>query len=529
MKKNKIIHLIWPPLLIYLVYLLSKLVWYDSLSSLTNDSVHYLVMARHYSPWASESNAIASAWLLQDFPPFFPWLLAFSGAAHSLLYAHLLVAVMGLISLYFYYLLASQWLNDRVLAIFPLLVFSLSPGFLLGLQGILSESLYLLLVLIFLLVYTVERKRSGGQLILVILLLAAIMLTRTTGIALGLAIVAQAVFASIAQKKLQFQPALILLASLVLYLLLMALWGPVKQSHYLGILIQYISSTDLYEAGSNSPVHFSLLTQLKYQLESWVSFWLIHWKTNVFSASYFVILLLALASLSGLFLRLLKNKYDAWYVLFFILILLVWPYPGQLFRLVFPIMPLLLIYAGYAIRKLLELKKENKKKGLLLASFYLTILAATLPSHAFIHARLALASEKQLVPVYEIFRQSSQYVASKQLALQNQMLKDFTHVKDTVPENEKLLYFKPAYLAVLSDRTGVTAPSPIYETSYRSLSNSSGARYIFLTRLHPRNTRLGYSGFQGIEHLDGWTKLVWCSQLADRDLASCLFRIESAL
>lgn len=526
MARNKAIHLIWPPLLIYIVYLLSKLVWFDSLSSIANDSVHYLVMARHYSPWLSESNAIASAWLLQDFPPFFPWVLAFSGAAHSLLYSHLLVAIFGLVSLYFYYLLACRWLDNQLLAIFPLLVFSLSPGFLLGLQGILSESLYLLLVLIFLLLYSPEEKRSAGQLILIIILLAAIMLTRTTGIALGLAIIAQVFFASIAQKKIQFQPVLIVAASLIIYLLLMALWGPVEQSHYLGLLIQYISGTDLYEAGSTNPVHFSLLTQLKYQIESWPAYWLINWNTTAFSASYFIILLLALTSMSGLFLRLLKNKVDAWYVLFFLLILLVWPHPGQLFRLVFPIMPLLLIYAGYAIRKLLELKRKNSRKGLVLAGFYLTILAATLPSHAFIHARLALASEKQLIPVYEIFRHTDQDVVAEELVIQNQMLKDFMHIKNIVPEDEKLLYFNPSYLAVLSDRAGMATASPVDKARYRSLSNTSGARYIYLTRLHPRNSRLSYNGFRGVEQLEGWSKIVWCSQLANGDFASCIFRID---
>ncbi|MFW2440065.1 MAG: hypothetical protein ACN4GR_11910, partial [Arenicellales bacterium] len=213
MARNKVIHLIWLPLLVYIVYLLSKLVWFDSLTSIANDSVNYLVMARHYSPWRGESDAIASAWLLQDFPPFFPWVLAFTGAAHSLLYSHLLVAFLGLVSLYFYFLLACQWLNDRALAMLPVLVFSLSPGFLLGLQGILSESLYLLLVLIFFLLYTPEKKRSSGLLILVILLLAAIMLTRTTGIALGLAIIVQAFITSVSQKKIQFQPVLLVAAS----------------------------------------------------------------------------------------------------------------------------------------------------------------------------------------------------------------------------------------------------------------------------------------------------------------------------
>ena len=47
----------------------------------------------------AESAAIRSVWPLQYFPPLFPLLLAFTGAAHSLLMAHALVVALGALAL----------------------------------------------------------------------------------------------------------------------------------------------------------------------------------------------------------------------------------------------------------------------------------------------------------------------------------------------------------------------------------------------------------------------------------------------
>ncbi len=529
MVKNKIVHLVWPPLIIYLVYLLSKLIWFDSLSSFANDSVHYLVMARHFSPWVSESSANSTAWLLQDFPPFFPWLLALSGAAHSLLYAHLLVAIIGLISLYFYYELSVQWLNHRVWAFFPALIFALSPGFLLGLQGILSEPLYLLLVLIFMLLYQPNEKNSTRLIVLSGLLLAAILLTRTVGVALCLAILVQSFFASISNRKIQYQSILIVVLSLCIYLLLMAIWGPEKESHYIAVLTQYLSADGITEQAPGASFYSSYASQLSNLLDAWTSFWLIYWGTDVYSANYYVIMLMFLASMSGLIIRVLENKYDAWYAFFYILILMAWPHPGQMFRLVFPVMPILLIYASYTIIKLINRARSKSKKDLVSPVFYLLVLTAILPSHAFIHSRADIASEMRMIPVYQTFLRIDLAVATRQLLIQNQMLKDFARIKDSVPADEKIMYFLPSYLAILSDRSGEKAPSPIESIKYQQIARESGARYIFLTRLHPRNTLLSYSGFEGSENLKGWTQQLWCSHSENGELVSCLYKITPAL
>ena len=525
MSRIKTIHLIWPPLLIYLVYLLSKLAWFDSLSSLANDSVHYLVMARHYSPWQSESEAIASAWLIQDFPPFFPWLLALSGAAHSLLYAHILVVGLGFVSLYFYYRLSSRWLDNRNWAIFPVIIFSLSPGFILSLQGILSESLYLLLTFIFIFFYAPTENKSKKTILIVSLILAAILLTRTIGVTLYLALIAQASLSSISNKKFQFQSFYVVIIALCIYFLLMAVWGPVRESHYFDILISYLSDNGISSNGSGETYYFPLATQLNSMMQNWTSFWIIFW-TDELSGIYIVILILLIISLLGLAIRLYKNKYDAWYALFFILVLFIWPHPGQMFRLMLPVLPLLLIYAGFAIIQLLEIKKLQFNKDLIPIIFYLSVLTTVLPSHAFIHARADMAFEKKMVPVYEIFRRADPVMAEKELLLQNQTLRDFTHLADSILPYEQVMYFLPSYLAVLSNRTGIIAPSPIDKNNYRSIVNENGVSSIFLTRLHPRKTRVGYSGFLGAENLDDWSKKMWCSKLVNGDIASCLYSVE---
>ena len=230
-------------------------------------------------------------------------------------------------------------------------------------------------------------------------------------------------------------------------------------------------------------------------------------------------------SISGLLIRLYENKLDSWYVLFYLMILLVWPHPGQMVRLLFPIMPLLLLYSGYAITKLVFLTKLPNQNNMIHLIFYMFVLVTVLPSHAFVHTRANMAYESQMIPVYEIFRKADSEASNKNLVLQNQILKDFFKIKDDVPEDAKILYFLPAYLAILSDRKGVAAPSPVDGWTYRQIAKENGASYIFLTLLHPRNTRPDFSGLTGAEHLRSGTEVVWCSKLSNGALTSCLYKI----
>ena len=69
--------------------------WQPTLATFADDSVSYLVMAQVFSPYQPATQAVAAAFPREAFyPPLFPLLLALSGAAHDIAWAHALTALV---------------------------------------------------------------------------------------------------------------------------------------------------------------------------------------------------------------------------------------------------------------------------------------------------------------------------------------------------------------------------------------------------------------------------------------------------
>ena len=130
----------------------------------------------------------------------------------------------------------------------------------------------------------------------------------------------------------------IFVVSLVGVVVFMWFWGPERESHYLLVLHDQMAA---HESGFDIK---GIATQLLSILDAWQTYWMIYWVSEL-SVTYIVILCLLLAAVIECYLRLKANKIDAWYVFLYLLILMMWPHPGQMLRLLFPISPLLLIYA----------------------------------------------------------------------------------------------------------------------------------------------------------------------------------------
>jgi hypothetical protein len=120
----------------------------SALASLADDSSNYLVMARCFSPWSAPGVAL-SLCAQQYFPAGFSLLLALLGADGSLPLAHGVVLFCHALCMPMLWCCAAKVLESRMLAHLLAMCFAVLPGTLLGVQGILSESLYLLLVLAF--------------------------------------------------------------------------------------------------------------------------------------------------------------------------------------------------------------------------------------------------------------------------------------------------------------------------------------------------------------------------------------------
>ena len=297
----------------------------------------------------------------------------------------------------------------------------------------------------------------------------------------------------------------------------MLLLGPEKESHYSTVIANTLMGEGV-EAGSL----FSL-QHLHSILEAWHTHWLLYWLSE-YSVTYIVILLLLLFAIAGWFFRLKNNQIDAWYVFFYLAVLAVWPHPGQMLRLLLPVVPLLLIYGFSSVLKLEARYLKTGKSYRAGIIVYALLLVSVAPVHAFMHGRIELAKSQALVPVYEIFRKPDVDLATRDLLLHNQMLADFTTISRQLDPGDSLIYYAPAYPAVLGKQMTETLAYPL--DSDRHHLNVANNRYVLLTALHPRRTREGVDGFSAEQDISTWTEKTWCSSISHGKIpVSCLYRV----
>ena len=508
-------HFLWLPLLAYLLWFLERFAWFDGLSSIANDSVNYLVMARHYSPWVPETPANAIAWKYQYFPPLFPMFLAVSGSAHSLYWSHVLVTVVGLFALVPLYSIARMKGLSGLIALLVTAVFALSPGYLFSLQGILSESLYLLLSMVFLVMHG-RNRQDILWLVLLGFILALLLLTRPVGFALWAALLIAVTVYYIKHKQSRRVGFLSLILSLFLFFIVMATLGPDANSPYGREVMQNFSS--------DQSLLNMLSTNIAGLIDAWRTFWLIYWHDGM-PAQHYIVLGFGILALLALIMSLLRKPDDivAWYVLIYLAVLVVWPHPGQMVRLVMPVVPLILILVieNVMAANLKARWKDYKRKvsGLLV----LTMVVVTAPAHAFIHERIDYAAHHGSRALADYFRIISIDDAWQDLMIQQQMMDDFSSLDKYVGSDETLLYYVPAYPAVLSGIA--TEKLNTYHDVGRMKSEIilSRSDYLLLTYYHPRNKRNHVNGLIG-DYFRNMTREVYCSNIRGMTI-SCLYEI----
>jgi hypothetical protein len=495
----------------YLAWTAARIALHDGLTSIADDSSNYLVMARYLSPWLPAGEAVREAWMLQYFPPLFPLLLALSGASQSLLAAHLLVLVLAAFALpALWRLYAREFGLGAGAASALLAIVVLSPGFLLGLQGVLSESLFLLLTALLL---ALDRSRPGADL-RAALLLAAAMLTRSAGAVLLLAVLAQA-GVEVACRRRRLRDALAMPAvALLCWLSASWLLSPPATGEYAGIW-RALAERAIHP-GDFAPARF-LGTQATALFESWCTFFVVYWTADR-PALPALAGLAAVPCLAGLLMRLRANRLDAWYAAGTLAMLLAWPYPGQMLRFLFPLVPVLLAQGAWCTVWL----ARRLRLPLLPPAAGIALLALALPPHAWLHGRLALARELGMVPVYEWLRRPGAADARRELGLQNRMLHDLRELAGDVGPRQVVAFYEPSYVVLLANRHAIPLPMPA-----RVESVAGRADFVLLTAIHPRQSRVGVDGLALPPQELARLRLVWChADPLEGQPSGCLYRID---
>jgi len=490
----------------------------DALASIADDSSNYLVMARCLSPWSDPGVAALSVCDQQYFPAGFPLLLGMTGAGSSLPLAHTMVLAAFLASLPLLWIHASRVLGSPLLAHAVILCFAVLPGTLLGLQGILSETWYLLLVSVVLFLFSRDEAAIPARLDAVTAggALGLLVSVRSTGIAMVLAWVARALVSRLRGGHQRQGTWTVLAVAIAVAGAMRLLFPPARTSHdygaVWGALLQSVQDLPGY-----------LAAQTLALAQAWASYIALYW-TDDRPVVWVAMSALLAAALAGLLWRLLRNELDAWYVTAYLCVLALWPYPGQMLRFLFPVMPLLMLQGAWMIVELARNCPRAAIAGLLAPAL---VLSVALPAHAFLLGRAELARAGGMNPVYEWLRKPGAEEARRELGLQNAMMADLGGLRSTLPADAVVAFYEPSYVALLAGKRAVPLPFPVDEAAWQS-ARDAGATHVLLTRIHPRLSRPTINGLAVAVAAPPGAQILWCSRESLQGLdASCLYQLPS--
>jgi hypothetical protein len=344
-----------------------------------SDSVRYLFMADAFSGASDELTLLIAR--SSVYPPLFPLLLGVLGAGtDSIALAHVLtIATLALACAACFWWLTEEQLtvNERLAVV---LVVLLLPGTFLHSMVIASEYLFLALILSALAAF--RKTGPGGTWILVAAMLVGLsILTRTIGIALLPVLVLAGL--RLGYRKLAYA----LLVSLCPYLL----WrlfreGGGATAGYLELLFVFLQKNSLTEIA-----HY-VVAQLQYMFGFWVRIF-DRWS----SAHVVLIQVFLLVPAGAVFLhRLCRLKADSVFLLCYLGIIVIWPFPHSLERFTVILVPIFLFYCILAVKVVSEKLDISALNGLLKTSVLVLLIVSSMPTLLFWYNRFSLPVEPQI-------------------------------------------------------------------------------------------------------------------------------------
>ena len=485
--RKSIATIVWFSLFLLLGYVAFTFAHLDQLTSFADDGGNYMIMAQYFSPYSDVSPLIEKAYTNERYPPFFPLVLALTGGANNFFLAHQLIVVMFITASLLYAIWATRVLGTHWLGLLASLIYISSPNVWPMLLRILSEELYLALTLGVFLVAERARRSGGYWLVIIALLLMAVLLTRTIGITL---IVAWGMYLLMERSK-DTSPVFLRIFSVVSPVIVTAVWHSSRQANE-----EHLYNTELtwlIDRIADSPhpgLEFLnyLFSQSMAMLDNWLGALMLIWQPGINSRTV-VAMLLALIVAVGWFTRLRKNCLDAWYSLFYVGLIFIWPFPGQYFRFILPVLPLFIVYA-IQTAQVFAGKYPKKLSPAIPFMTGLVFLGLSIPATFLVYQRSQFPSyHGQDISSNPEFYQEADIHLARNKAIQHLLLKrDMELIKARTPPDATIMWFTPGYLNLLADREGVVFPNVAGRSAMLATIADNPPDYIYISRLHPRRT-----------------------------------------
>jgi hypothetical protein len=505
--------------------------WQPGLASLFDDSVSYLVIAQAVSPFGEASPAVLSAAAHEKYPPLAGWLIALGGGAFDWRFAHAIVAIAFAASVLTLGWHARVVTASAAMGLAAALAYAWLPGAWLNVKGILAEFPYMAISFAALALHAswYGRVPARGAAIALGTLVAAAFFARTIGVAL-LAGIAAAEMLRFARERdgarlrsLAWIAGIPLAAALLWYALRPSVGEDAYASFGANVAQQTASGGVDFVAGL-------LAANLAALRDAWLTaliiFWGEPWKPGFLLASA-----LGIVGSAATLWRALRGEADGLYCLLFIAILLAWPFPGQMFRLALPVVPLLLVHFLWAWTRLLE--RASPASGARRAPWgALLPLALCMPAALFYIAPRAVAGAEGDGPlrkgdIAEFYRIPSLAGAEASALAQIGVFGDLRRIGETTPPAARVMWYRPNYVALLAQRHGVPLERPRGAADLAAQVRATRADYIYLAELHPRDSarRAGHP-LDPLVHARSLGRVVWHRASAAGNMQAVLIEVD---
>lgn len=434
------------------------------LADFGGDAAYYWLSANHFSPWGEASPVAAHYAERSHFPPLFPLVLALAGGGTSLLAAHVVCVVLMWAGLVVCWRLFVRMGLEAGPALALVVVVTFSRGVLLEGLHIHSEHLYLPLSALALLLALDGRSRR--VLYLAAGCAAAAYLARTVAVVLMAGLLVH-----VWRRHREALPGCVLICALPVLAWTLLHSGTVR----------YVEGmSGLYARGEMAAM---LSNQAAFLWRAWV----MSFADPALPAAGAVLPgALGLLALGGLIERLRRWQPDALYAAAYLALLVVWPYPAEYERMLYPVLPLLMAHALLCVLGPLAHRTPHLAPRRHAQLFLLVLLIAVLPFTGHALGRLLTPPADQSWAPYQ--RTRAWFGADPARALLNigfqravtEALVDIRE-HDRVGRDECMLAIKTAVAGLYSERIvhGLPRP-PIDPGNYAARVERQRCRALFM-------------------------------------------------
>lgn len=434
------------------VPLMLAFVWHDGLASMGDDSITYLTLARYFAPGPSWADNWA--WQHAHFPPLFSLALLMSGGATDLVVAHLLVAAFAALALLFLYAYASRRLASPIAAALLVALFLLTPTAWISIQGILSESLYLLLSLAALWLHATRLEAPGAAArhwLLFGVLLAGVFLTRSAGITLIAAYAVQAAIRALSTRgrgvSVLLLPAVPVVALTLAWIVLRPDGGSGFRSDVVFIVARWIDQGSALLPYASGLFHGGWIASFQADTAT----------GRLPDASFLVLLGLGVAGAAW---QASRNRLDGWYVVLSVALVFAWTYSQDTARrLLYPIVPLLILHAAELVL-LMARRLAPARRAMVLGCAALVLAVLCLPATVLLFEKARM--REPVAGTRYSYSHITNYYLHVNEALARQIagahlatFAGFDALAAATPASARVMWVRPEYVALLAHREAI--------------------------------------------------------------------------